>query len=259
MSFKLDENVLKKNLEHWFKFDNLSPEQGIAILIGIEPTKESLFALANWYGDDRYIDAIEIIKSGIPLLSGDIIGGEENKQFKERHSDTVIENEKHQYWGYDYHQVIINYEQPRFSELVDKYDKRFEIWNSGKRHENMPLLDFIEWANQKTFPPAWLDDSIKFGLYVPKHETVGEEVIVTNNSSTYSTKWLVIQQAAIAEFFYPRRNPDAKKGEVIGWINSQATKAGLGESNNIASTIFTIIKPENHDPKKKRVEPQQSQ
>lgn len=81
----------------------------------------------------------------------------------------------------------------------------------------------------------------------------------SETASTYSTAWLAIQQATIAQFFNPRRNPDAKKEEVIEWINTQAVSAGLGESNNIASTIFTIIKPDNHDPKKKRVEPQLGQ
>jgi hypothetical protein len=81
-------------------------------------------------------------------------------------------------------------------------------------------------------------------------------ITLNENAANYSTKWLNIQEAAIAQFFNPRRNPDAKKEAVIEWINLQAVSAGLGESNNTASTIFTIIKPENHDPKKKRVEPQ---
>jgi hypothetical protein len=72
----------------------------------------------------------------------------------------------------------------------------------------------------------------------------------------YSTRWLTIQDAAIAQFFNPRRNPDSKSDEVIKWINAEAAKTGLKESQNIAEAIFTIIKPENHDPKKKRDEPQ---
>jgi hypothetical protein len=70
----------------------------------------------------------------------------------------------------------------------------------------------------------------------------------------YSTDWLAIQNAAIARFFSPRRNPDAKREEVVDWIISEAARAGLQESRNIAAAIFTIIKPDDHDPKKKRVE-----
>lgn len=73
--------------------------------------------------------------------------------------------------------------------------------------------------------------------------------------SNYSTPWLDLINAATKEFFNPRRNPDAKRDEVIEWLKQQAIKSGLPDSGNIASAIFTIIKPENHDPKKKRVEP----
>lgn len=72
---------------------------------------------------------------------------------------------------------------------------------------------------------------------------------------SYSTEWLAIQNAAIREFFNPRRNPDAKRDQIIDWIKQQARAAGLGETDNIPKAIFTIIKPANHDPKKKRVEP----
>lgn len=68
----------------------------------------------------------------------------------------------------------------------------------------------------------------------------------------YSTPWLTIQDAAIAEFFNPRRNPDSKKDEVVKWISLKAASAGLQESRQIAEAIFTMIKPEDHDPKKKR-------
>jgi hypothetical protein len=73
--------------------------------------------------------------------------------------------------------------------------------------------------------------------------------------SIYSTDWLAIQNATITRFFSPRRNPDAKREEVVDWIISEAARAGLQESKNIAVAIFTIIKPDDHDPKKKRVEP----
>lgn len=75
-------------------------------------------------------------------------------------------------------------------------------------------------------------------------------------SLRYSTKWLEIQQAAIEEFFDPRPDVDAKSEVVIPWIEEQAIKVGITSPNRIAAAIFTIIKPEGHDPKKKRVAPQ---
>lgn len=68
----------------------------------------------------------------------------------------------------------------------------------------------------------------------------------------YSTPVLAVLNAAITEFFEPRRNPDAKREEVVKWIKSKMLDAGLADSDNIAAAIFTIIKPENHDPKKRR-------
>ncbi|SFH60632.1 hypothetical protein SAMN05216299_1333 [Nitrosospira sp. Nsp14] len=72
---------------------------------------------------------------------------------------------------------------------------------------------------------------------------------------SYSTAWLDILTRAIAQFFNPRRDLDPKREEVVEWIISEAAKAGLPQSKNIAVAIFTIIKPDDHDPKKKRVEP----
>lgn len=136
-----------------------------------------------------------------------------------------------------------------------------DLWDTngkGFDYIDTPVY-FIEWALSKRIRPDWLDWAIERGLYTPKQGTITNKIAYADKDAAYSSKWLEIQQAAIAQFFNPRRNPDAKKEEVIEWINTQAVSAGLGESNNIASTIFTIIKPENHDPKKKRVEPQQAQ
>ena len=68
----------------------------------------------------------------------------------------------------------------------------------------------------------------------------------------YSTPHLVILNAAIAEFFERRRDRDAKREEVVDWIKSKMTASGMADSDNIAQAIFTIIKPVDHDPKKRR-------
>lgn len=135
------------------------------------------------------------------------------------------------------------------------------FWSAGAKdrsgkfydHQGYPPAYFIEWALCKKFRPGWLDWAIERGLYHPKQGK--ENPLLPETSLAYSTPWLTIQQAAIVEFFNPRRNHDAKSGEVVEWIKRQAKNTGLPESDNIAQAIFTIIKPKDHDPKKTRIEP----
>ncbi len=118
---------------------------------------------------------------------------------------------------------------------------------------------FIGWALSKRFKPPWLDWAIEHKLYVPnvpKQETTQEKIKTANADTIYSTKWLEVQQAAIAEFFSPRRNVDAKKEEVILWVEAKAREFKITDPNRIATSIFTIIKPEDHSPRKRRVAPQ---
>ena len=122
-------------------------------------------------------------------------------------------------------------------------------------NENEPPQFFIEWALSKRFRPDWLDWAIEQGLYSTKQDGIADKINPANNAKPYLTKWMEVQEGAIREFFNPRRNPDAKSEEVVEWIHKTAKNIQLKESNNIAEAIFSIIKPENHDPKRKRIEP----
>ena len=246
--FEPDMKHVKSRLLHCFRFEHLSPEKGITILIGIEPDVAYINAVSNWSNND---DALRLLGTGIPLLNGDVVGG-------------FMASEKGEPSFYDIYPEdaydgFLEDAMDSFIPFVLRYSNLLQYWNSGKHPDCTPPLYFIEWALSKDFRPEWLDHAIELGLYKPKQKTIANKIAPTDNAERYSTKWLEIQQATIAHFFNPRRNPDAKKEEVIEWINTQAANAGLGKSNNIASTIFTIIKPENHDPKNERVEPQQAQ
>lgn len=81
-------------------------------------------------------------------------------------------------------------------------------------------------------------------------QETGEDATSTDNC--YSTPLLMIMNAAIAEFFMPRCDKDAKREEVVKWIKTQMSAAKMPDSENIAAAIFTIIKPIDHDPRKRR-------
>ena len=99
----------------------------------------------------------------------------------------------------------------------------------------------VAWARARGYPiPAAME-----------HLDAGSTAISTPKAE-YSTPWLAILNAAIAEFFSPRRNPDAKKDEVVDWIKARARDAEIRYSKNIADAIFTVIKPPDHDPRQRR-------
>lgn len=102
-----------------------------------------------------------------------------------------------------------------------------------------PRSDATRWA-AANFPET-------FPFMPESGGTTGQEEVLG-----YSTPLLAILNAAIAKFFDPRRNPDAKRDEVVEWIKSKMIAAEVADSDNIATAIFTIIKPENHDPRKRR-------
>tara|TARA_R110000772_G_scaffold127818_4_gene235214 strand:- start:42684 stop:43364 length:681 start_codon:yes stop_codon:yes gene_type:complete len=77
---------------------------------------------------------------------------------------------------------------------------------------------------------------------------VGEAVRVPE----YSTVYMDIMHETIAKFFEPRRSRDPSKYEVKAWIAGRLASEGMDASDRIAGAMFTIIKPKDHNPKKKR-------
>ena len=139
-----------------------------------------------------------------------------------------------------------------------QFNRLEDIWGKAKLRENQihPPSYFIEWAISKKIRPPWLDWAIEHGLYVPEQEAIQKNIGTASIDTIYSTKWLEVQQAAIEEFFSPRHEVDAKKEEVIQWIEMKAKELKIRDPNRIATSIFTIIKPEDHSPRKRRVAPQ---
>jgi hypothetical protein len=74
----------------------------------------------------------------------------------------------------------------------------------------------------------------------------------TASKPIYSTPFLAILNATVAEFFEPRRDRDAKKEAVVEWIKEQMKASNMADSDNMAAAIFTIVKPVDHDPRRRR-------
>jgi|GEM_PF-4222684 len=173
--FELDVNYVKDRLQHCFNFDYLFPEQGIAILIGLEPSYHSLKLANNWGIDEETGDIDHGIEFGIKFLNGDEIA--------DFHESFGIEEE---------YQHLLNQAVRRFTPFVDKFELLNEYWKSGKHPDRTSLPYFIEWALSKNFRPAWLDRAIEFGLYVPPHgaePTAQSKAIHPTNSDPQPAKW----------------------------------------------------------------------
>ena len=211
------------------------------MLIGVEPEDNYLDAMMTWR---EYPYKEQLLCDGILLLNGDRVGGIE---FQERDEDGVLVDVY--FDSPEEYQDELKDARVKFWPFVNSHIQYLRYWNSGNHPDVAPLNYYIEWALSKNFRPSWLDRAIEFGLYTPKQEAAQPALIVA--APGYSTSWLTIQQAAINQFYNPRRDTDAKRHEVVEWIKTEAGKAGLLNSNNIATAIFTIIKRENHDPRKK--------
>ncbi|MCP5187032.1 MAG: hypothetical protein H6991_04640 [Pseudomonadales bacterium] len=74
----------------------------------------------------------------------------------------------------------------------------------------------------------------------------------SERQSEYDTAYLKVLREAIFEFFEPRRQLDAKSEVVVEWIENRLQLAGLEGSRRIAHAMFTIIKPVDHNPRKRR-------
>ena len=173
-----DAEHLKMRLQHCFNFDHLSPTQGIAILVGIEPNAANIKYLSNFYNQP---DELKLFEKGIQLLDGVLIGSDPIIFIETEQDGSVqvtregdireISNQEHRERLQD--------ARNRFVDYASLNNKLFKYWNSGMHPDVTPLSYFIEWAKSKEFTPTWLDCAIEVGLYTPKLKTELLEQSVT--------------------------------------------------------------------------------
>ena len=141
----------------------------------------------------------------------------------------------------------------------DKYDDfLFDTWFrllNGHDEIDQAYLDreFIE--KNAVFMMNLIDnvEIFKFGLTEPTNEVLVANKPACQNS--YSTDLLNLLNLAISQFYNPRQKKDAKKDEIKEWIKIKGKELNIYVSDNVADSIFTIIKPNDHNPKVKRVDP----
>ena len=73
-----------------------------------------------------------------------------------------------------------------------------------------------------------------------------------NNVHINITPLLELAINASMNFFIPRKSVDAKKEEVVEWVVNNGQTLTPPVSVNIAEAIFTIIRPTDHNPRKRR-------
>jgi hypothetical protein len=107
-----------------------------------------------------------------------------------------------------------------------------------------------------TEPFADIDNSPLLSLLEPVRGIVSESLSPIQSAPYITNPWLILQIAAHDRFYNPRRDPDVKKLVVVEWLKSEGKRMGLQVSNNKASVMFGMIKAQDHNPRKKKIEPQ---
>ncbi|WP_272993699.1 hypothetical protein [Porticoccus hydrocarbonoclasticus] len=79
-----------------------------------------------------------------------------------------------------------------------------------------------------------------------------EHGMSTTDPADYSTPHLEVLRDAINHFYNPRRDLDPKRDEVVEWISDRLRERGQSDPGSIARAMFTIIKPPDHNPRRRR-------
>lgn len=137
------------------------------------------------------------------------------------------------------------------AQYKSKYDDICRILHGQEiDYEYPPVASpqyWIDCALAKKITIPWLDFAIESGFY--KSET--KSMQVDRSPDIYRTDLLDILNQAANEFFNPRKNLDAKKEEVTQWIIEKGKENKVNVSSNVADAMFTIIRPRDHNPKKR--------
>ncbi len=220
--FEPDPMVLRNSLRHWFRFDHLEAEDGIALLIGIEPLK-GLF--------EGQLDEFDLI-FGISFLNGDCIGLD-----LEQSDDPEIG--EYEYSSDEERAVAVERGRARFQPYLNTHCRFMAYWESGTHPARTPLSHFVEWAISKGIAPAWLPVAHEIGLIGPADKYQCDVKIA--DRAHVSEKLAFLNQAA--QRFWANANPNDRSthptnSDVVEWLVQH------GYTQTLAEKAATIIRPD---------------
>ena len=244
-----DEDGNENRICFWFRLDGWSRIEAAMIFADIDPDssrqindrslhKKVAFSYIKTFSGASYPDLDDF---DYPIIIGEDPMG---NQIIEGEDDLISYQKKYN----DIYRILVN---PDINYDTPSYWLNLAI----AKRVNIPWLEF---ASRKMFFAYDIDiNGNRFVRFVNGHEfteTPNIECAAAGVSDDYKTDLLKIQTLAINEFFNPRKNVDAKQPEVTEWIKDKGKQLNINVSNNVAASMFTIIKPIDHQPKKKRVE-----
>lgn len=148
---RFEENpyVIEVNLQHWFRFDHLNAHDGIALLVGVVPSKGLFSECLGGASDEDLI-------FGVSLLNGDEISVFPNSDDPEVPDDEWYSNEQRD--------ECIDAARSCFRPYAIRHRRLMDYWQSGKHPEQTPLSYFVAWASLKGVSPKWKGTAIEMGL-----------------------------------------------------------------------------------------------
>ena len=220
--FEPNPNVIRNKLRHWFRFDHLDADDGIALLIGVDP-KQGLF--------EEQISEFHLI-FGISFLDGDSICLD-----LEESDDPEISD--YEYSSNEGCSLAVERAKERFQPYRVKHSRYMSYWESGTHPERTPPIYFVEWAISKGIAPEWLPIAKEIGL-VNQIDDNNSCTTITDRSHV-SDKLAILNQAA--QRFWANADRDDRSTHptnsyVVEWLGKN------GYTQSLAEKAATIIRPE---------------
>lgn len=197
--YEPDVTVLKERLRHWFRFGNLRPEQGIALLIGLEPNDMCVETLVHW-GENNSNDE-KTLDYGVALLHGCIICSWLQSG---NYADQIID--RHMFRNFPGRARTI------FASYVYHHRQLLQYWYSDEHPDRTPPRYFVKWAISKGLNPYW--ESIFLELEQIQEETSendGKQPENQNHANAECNR--LLKQVAAISLTLVKTSGQYKKGD----------------------------------------------